>query len=100
MVEYDLLSREKCMKLVGRHRWSSLLALPFCFAIAAASSQSTNQHIGQFQGQGTSALFSILGAAITTRPRIGTPSPAVAPTSGSASMTSTTFGEKCPATWP
>jgi len=88
------------MSLVGRHRWSLLFALPFCFGIAVAHGQTSNQGLGQFQGQGTLARSSILGPAVMTLPRIVTPSPAVAPTSGLALMTSTTFGERCPATWP
>ena len=40
------------MSLVRRHRWSWLLALPFCFGTAVACGQTSNQDLGQFQGQG------------------------------------------------
>ena len=40
------------MSLAGRHLWSLLLALPFCFGTALAYSQTGNQALGQFQGQG------------------------------------------------
>ena len=40
------------MFLIGRHRWSLLLALPFCFGTAIAYGQTGDQNLGQFQGQG------------------------------------------------
>src|ERR1035438_2340496 len=43
---------EERMSLAGRHRWSLLLALPFCFGTAVACGQTGNQDLGQFQGQG------------------------------------------------
>jgi TolB protein len=41
-----------CMSFVGRHRWSVLLALPFCFGIAVAYGQTSTQGLGQFEDQG------------------------------------------------
>jgi Tol biopolymer transport system component len=38
------------MSLAASHRWSLLLALPFCFA--AARAQTGNETLGRFQGQG------------------------------------------------
>jgi TolB protein len=38
------------MSVAGRHRWSLLLVLPFCFGIALA--QAGDRALGQFQGQG------------------------------------------------
>jgi TolB protein len=40
------------MSLVGRHRWILWLALPFCFGTAVACGQTSQQDLGQFQGQG------------------------------------------------
>jgi len=40
------------MSLVGRHHWGLLLALPFCLGTAVAYGQTSNQDLGQFQGQG------------------------------------------------
>ena len=40
------------MRPVARHPWSFLLALPFFFGAAIAYSQTSNQDLGQFQGQG------------------------------------------------
>jgi TolB protein len=43
---------EERMGLAGRHRWSLLLALPFCFGTAVTHGQTISQDLGQFQGQG------------------------------------------------
>ena len=50
------------MRLVGRHRWSLLLALPFCFGTAVAYGQSSNQDLGQFQGQGDLGTILLAGS--------------------------------------
>jgi TolB protein len=40
------------MILIGKQRWSLLLALSFCFSTAITYGQSAGQDLGQFQGQG------------------------------------------------
>ena len=47
-----ILFTEERMSLVGRRRWNLLLALPFCFGTAVVHGQTSNQDLGQFQGQG------------------------------------------------
>ena len=40
------------MSSFGRNRWKSLLTVSFCLGTAAACGQTSNQDLGQFQGQG------------------------------------------------
>jgi len=40
------------MSLAGTHRWTLLLALAFCFGSSVGSGQTSDQVLGQFQGQG------------------------------------------------
>src|ERR1700733_5917867 len=47
-----ILFTEERMSLVGRRRWNLLLALPFCIGTAVVHGQTSNQDLGQFQGEG------------------------------------------------
>src|SRR6201999_1599080 len=40
------------MTLALRHRWILWLAMPLCLGAAVACGQTSNKHLGQFQGQG------------------------------------------------